>query len=258
MILDQIVADKLLEIEERERNLPLEGIRRIVLKQPKPFDFAAVLRGEDIKLIAEVKKASPSRGIIRPDFNPVEIARTYAGNGASAISVLTDSKYFQGSLNYLKDIREALGDKSPPLLRKDFILDPYQIYESRAYKADAILLIVAILTPEKLVALMDLSHQLGMRCLVEVHNETELEIALNSRARIIGINNRDLNTFSVDLTTTERLRPLIPQDRIVISESGIKDRRDIEKLKQWGVDAVLIGESLMSASNIAAKMKEFL
>jgi indole-3-glycerol phosphate synthase len=258
MILDQIVADKLLEIEERERNLPLEGIRRIVLKQPKPFDFAAVLCGEDIKLIAEVKKASPSRGIIRPDFNPVEIARTYAGNGASAISVLTDSKYFQGSLNYLKDIREALGDKSPPLLRKDFILDPYQIYESRAYKADAILLIVAILTPEKLVALMDLSHQLGMRCLVEVHNETELEITLNSRTGIIGINNRNLNTFKVDLTTTERLRPLIPKDRIVISESGIKDRRDIEKLKHWCVDAVLIGESLMSASNIAAKMKEFL
>jgi indole-3-glycerol phosphate synthase len=144
------------------------------------------------------------------------------------------------------------------LLRKDFLCDPYQVYESRAYGADSLLLIVAILTPEKLGELLGLSHELNMSCLVEVHNEAELEIALRSGARIIGINNRDLQTFTVDLTVTERLRPLIPPDRIVVSESGIKDRSDIEKLGKWGVDAVLIGESLMSAPNIATKMEELL
>jgi len=258
MILNQIVADKLLEIEVRKRDLPLEELQKKAMEQPQPLDFALALRGERIQLIAEVKKASPSKGVIRSDFNPVEIAQTYAGNGASAISVLTDSKYFQGSLDYLKDIRDALVNKMLPLLRKDFILDPYQVYESRTYGADALLLIVAVLTPEKVKALLELSHQLDMSCLVEVHNEAELEIALRSQASIIGINNRDLNTFNVDLTTTERLRPLIPKDRIVVSESGIKDRSDMEKLSNWGVDAVLIGESLMSADNIAAKMKEFL
>ncbi len=258
MILDQIVADNKLELEARKRSSPLAKLRRVVLEQPSPLDFASALRGDRIRLIAEVKKASPSRGVIRSDFNPVEIAQTYASNGASAISVLTEARYFQGSLNHLKDIRDALGDKKLPLLRKDFISDPYQIYESRAYGADSLLLIVAILTPEKLDELLWLSHELGMNCLVEVHNEAELEIALKSQARIIGINNRDLSTFTVDITTTERLRPLIPADRIVVSESGIKDRSDMEKLKKWGVDAVLIGESLMSASNIAAKMKELL
>ena len=258
MILDQIVADNRLELEIRKRSFPLEELRRVALEQPPPLDFASALRGERVQLIAEVKKASPSRGIIRSDFNPAEIAQTYASNGASAISVLTEARYFQGSLNHLKGIREALGDKRLPLLRKDFLYDPYQIYESRAYGADSLLLIVAILRPGKLQELLRLSHELNMSCLVEVHDEAELEIALNSGARVIGINNRDLGTFDVDLTTTKRLRPLIPQDRIVVSESGIKNRDDIEKLKRWGVDAVLIGEVLISASNIAAKMKELL
>jgi len=258
MILDQIVADNLRELEARKRSFPLEELKRVTLGQPPPLDFASALRGDRIQLIAEVKKASPSRGIIRPDFNPVEIAKTYANNGASAISVLTESKYFQGSLNHLRDVRNALENKRLPLLRKDFLSDPYQIYESRAYGADSLLLIVAILGPGKLKELLELSHQLNMSCLAEIHNEVELEIALGSGARIIGINNRDLNTFTVDLTTTERLRPLIPQDRIVVSESGIKNRNDMEKLKKWGVDAVLIGESLLSAPNIAARMKELL
>ena len=258
MILDQIVADNRLELETRKRSLPLAELRRVALAQPVPLDLAVALRGERIQLIAEIKKASPSMGVIRSDFDPVEIARTYASNGASAISVLTEAKYFQGSLNYLQDIREALGDKKLPLLRKDFIVDPYQLYESRAYGADALLLIVAILTPEKLETLLELSHELGLSCLVEVHSEAELEIALSRGASIIGINNRDLNTFNVDITTTERLRPLIPVDRIVVSESGIKGRRDMVKLRQWRVDAVLIGESLMAADNIAAKMKELL
>jgi len=258
MILDQIVTNNRLELESRKRITPLAEVQRVALAQPSPLDFASALRGDCIQLIAEVKKASPSRGIIRPDFDPLEIAQIYASNGASAISVLTEPKYFQGSLNHLKDIRNTMGNKRLPLLRKDFLGDPYQVYESRAYGADSLLLIVAILTLEKLSELLGLSHELNMSCLVEVHNEAELEIALRSGAGIIGINNRDLQTFTVDLTVTERLRPLIPPDRIVVSESGIKDRNDIEKLGKWGVDAVLIGESLMAAPDIAAKMKELL
>ena len=256
MILKQIVVGNLQELEVRKRSLPLSELRQMASAPPPPLDFAAALRGDGIRLIAEVKKASPSRGIIRADFNPVEIARTYAANGASAISVLTEAKYFQGSLDYLRDIGNALGNKRVPLLRKDFIIDPYQVYESRAYGADSLLLVVAILSPAQLEELLLLSHQLGMKCLVEVHNEAELEVALRSGGGIIGINNRDLNTFTVDLTTTERLRPLIPPDRIVVSESGIRERSDMEKLKKWGVDAVLIGESLVSAPDIAAKMRE--
>ncbi|HIE17612.1 MAG TPA: indole-3-glycerol phosphate synthase TrpC [Dehalococcoidia bacterium] len=256
MILDRIVADKLAELEAAKRSFPLEELIRVASRQTPPLDFASSLKGNCVKLIAEVKKASPSKGIIRSDFDPVEIAQTYAGNGASAISVLTESKYFHGSLDHLKSIRDALGNKRLPLLRKDFIFDAYQVYESRAYGADSLLLIVANLNCDKLKELSELSHQLNMDCLVEVHNEAELEIALSSQSKIIGINNRDLSNFTVDLTTTKRLRPLIPRDRIVVSESGIKDRRDMEKLRQWGVDAALIGESLMSASDIAAKMKE--
>ncbi len=258
MILEQIVADNLRELEARKRSFPLEELKRVALEQPPPLDFASALRGDHIQLIAEIKKASPSRGIIRPNFNPAEIAQTYASNGASAISVLTETRYFQGHLKHLRDIRNAPGNKSLPLLRKDFLCDPYQVYESRAYGADSLLLIVAILTPEQLGELLGLSHELNMSCLVEVHNEAELEIALRSGARIIGINNRDLQTFTVDLTVTKRLRPLIPPDRIVVSESGIKDRSDMENMRKWRVDAVLIGESLMSAPNLAAKMEELL
>ncbi len=258
MILQRIVADNRADLEARKRAVPLAELQEMASGQPPPIDFASALRGDGIRLIAEVKKASPSRGIISHDFNPVEIALTYAGNGAAAISVLTESRYFQGSLDYLKEIKKALGNRSLPLLRKDFIDDPYQVYESRAYGADAILLIVAILTPQSLAEMLELSHQMGMSCLVEVHNEDEVEIALASGAGIIGINNRDLNTFAVDLATTGRLRPLIPPDRIVVGESGIKSRDDMEKLKKWGVDAVLIGEALMSAPDIAARMKELL
>lgn len=258
MILDQIVADNRLELEATKRSLPLEELRRVALAQSPPLDFTAALRGDRVRLIAEVKKASPSKGVIRADFDPVAIARIYAANGASAISVLTESKHFQGSLSYLKNIREALGDNRPPLLRKDFIFDPYQVYEARACGADSLLLIVAMLTPDKLRELLKLSHRLKMNCLVEVHNEAELEVALSCDASIIGINNRDLNTFSVDLSTTERLRPLIPAGRLVVSESGIKDHSDMEKLGRWGVDAVLVGESLMASDDIAAKMKELL
>jgi indole-3-glycerol phosphate synthase len=258
MILEKIVADNLAELGARKNALPLNRVRGLALEQPPPLDFAAALRGDRMQLIAEVKKASPSKGVIRADFNPVEIARTYASNGASAISVLTENKYFQGSLNYLRAIKDVLRESSIPLLRKDFIHDLYQVYESRACGADSLLLIVAMLSTHQLAELLNLSHELGMSCIVEIHNKKELDTALKSGAKIIGVNNRDLKTFTVDLTTTERLRPLIPPDKIVVSESGIKDRSDMEKLRHWRVDAVLIGETFMSAPDIAARMKELL
>ena len=258
MILAKIVADNMRELEARKRALPLAEVRRMALEQDSPLDFASALRGSGVKLIAEVKRASPSGGVICPDFDPVRIAQVYAGNGASAISVLTEPRHFQGSLDYLREIGDALGNKRLPLLRKDFICEPYQVYQSRAYGADGLLLIVAVLKGEKLKELLGLSHKLGMCCLVEAHDEAEVEIALESGAGIIGINNRDLKTFNVDLAVTERLRPLIPPEIIVVSESGIKTRGDMERLRRWNVDAVLIGESLMSAPDIAARMKELL
>jgi len=258
VILDRIVADSKRELAETKRRLPLAELKELARAQPPPLDLASALRDDGIRLIAEIKKASPSRGVIRADFDPLAIARIYAANGAAAISVLTESKYFQGSLSHLKDIRDGLANKGLPLLRKDFIFDPYQVYQSRACGADSLLLIVAILKPKKLSELLALSHELNMSCLVEVHSEAELETALKSQAKIIGINNRDLKTLAVDLTVTERICPLIPRDRIVVSESGIKSRRDIEKMKGWGVDAVLVGESLVSAADIAARMRELL
>jgi indole-3-glycerol phosphate synthase len=258
MVLERIVVDSQRELEKEKRSLPLAELKRMAWAQPAPLDLASALRGDGIKLIAEIKKASPSRGVIRADFAPMAIAQTYADNGAAAISVLTESKYFQGSLSHLKDIRDRRANRGLPLLRKDFILDHYQVYQSRAYGADSLLLIVAILTPEKLGELLALSHELKMSCLVEVHSEAELEIALKSQAKIIGINNRDLKTLAVDLNITRCLRPLIPADRIVVSESGLKDRSDIEKMKAWGVNAVLVGESLLSAADIATKMRELL
>jgi len=256
MILDQMVSDNREVLETRQRRIPLTELQEIVGEQLQPLDFDLAIKGNDIKLIAEVKKASPSRGTICRDFDYIGIAQKYATGGAAAISVLTEPQYFQGSLEYLKEIRKTV--KDIPLLRKDFIFDPYQIYEARAYGADAILLIVAILTLSELRELLALSHELGMRCLVEVHSEDELEEALESGARIIGINNRDLHTFDVDISTTQRLRPLIPYDRIVVSESGIKNRSDILKLRQCNVDAALIGEALMSASDIVIRMRELI
>ncbi|MBM3154982.1 MAG: indole-3-glycerol phosphate synthase TrpC [Chloroflexi bacterium] len=257
-ILNQIVSQNLQELEHKKRSLSMVELQRIACEQPLPLDFASAIQGDAIRLIAEVKKASPSKGIIRPDFDAGAIAQIYANNGASAISVLTESRHFQGSLEHLQEVRSALGDRGVPLLRKDFICEPYQVYESRAYGADSLLLIVAILQPGELQELLGLSHELDMSCLVEVHDEAEVEVAMKSGARIIGINNRDLTTFAVDLATTERLRPLIPSDRIVVSESGVKERADIERLNKLGIDAVLIGEALMSASDVAAKMRELL
>jgi indole-3-glycerol phosphate synthase len=193
--------------------------------------------------------------VLSPNFNPTKLARTYAEGGAAAISVLTEANCFMGSNEHLAAIKEVV---ALPLLRKDFIFDPYQVYESRAYGADALLLITAILSQGQLNDLVSLSHSLGLMCLVEVHNGDEVERAVLSEAEIIGINNRDLNTFTVDINTTRRLRPLVPKGKIVVSESGIRSRKDMEKLRKWGVDAVLVGEALVTAGDVRAKMKELI
>ena len=258
MFLREIVNNTRLEIESSKSRLPLKEMEKMALEQAPPIDITRVLRGDSVKLIAEMKKASPSRGIIRNDFHPLEIAQTYASNGAAAISILTEQKYFKGNIDYIKQIRDELKYEKIPLLRKDFVIDPYQVYQSRAYGADSLLLIMAILKPDELKELLSFSHRLGMKCIVEVHNEEELGVAIGSGAEIIGINNRDLDTFEVDISTTKRLKPLIPADRIVVSESGIKNRYDMEKLREWGINAALIGEALMSSPDIALKMRELL
>ncbi len=254
-MLDKIIAQKREEVEQRKKAATITYLQERITRQKPVLDLVPALKGDSIRLIAEVKQASPSRGILSPNFNPTELARTYTECGAAAISVLTEANYFMGSIEYLAAIKAVVG---LPLLRKDFIFDLYQVYESRAYGADALLLIAAILSQEQLKELISLSHSLGLRCLVEVHNKDEVERAILSEAEIIGINNRDLNTFAVDIATTRRLRPLISQERIVVSESGIKSSRDIEKLRKWGVDAVLVGEALVTAGDTRAKMKELL
>jgi indole-3-glycerol phosphate synthase len=256
MFLDRIVIEKLDELEQRQKILPLAELETGIREKPAPLDLAAAISGDSLRLIAEIKRASPSAGVLHPDLDPVKLASTYAQCSAAAISVLTESRYFGGSLEDLEAIRRKLPNM--PLLRKDFILKPYQLFESRAWGADAVLLIVAILDDAELEELLMLSHALGMNCLVEVHNEDELKRALKTGARIIGISNRNLNTMTVDLNVTRRLRPLIPSDRLVVSESGVRGRDDIQKLKEWGVNGVLVGEALVTANDVAAKIKELL
>ncbi len=254
-MLDRIVTRRREEVEQRKKVAPASYLRERIARLKPALDLAPALKNDRIQLIAEVKQASPSLGTLTSSFNPTKLAQAYAEGGAAAISVLTEATHFMGSIEHLAAIREAVG---LPLLRKDFIFDPYQVYESRAYGADALLLITAILSRGQLEELISLSHSLGLGCLVEVHNEGETERAVLSEAEIIGINNRDLNTFDVDINTTRQLRPLVPKGKIVVSESGIRSRKDVEKLRKWGVDAVLIGEALVTAENVRAKMKELL
>ncbi|MFH1486928.1 MAG: indole-3-glycerol phosphate synthase TrpC [Chloroflexota bacterium] len=256
MFLEEIVAEKRHELAARQASLSLIELKRRIVEQAEPLDFTgALVRDREVSLIAEVKKASPSKGLLLPSFDAVALAKTYAENGASAISVLTEERHFQGSLEHLSAIRRALGN-GLPLLRKDFIFDPYQVYEARAYGADALLLIVAILGDEELRELLVLSRQLGMQCLVEAHDQLELERALKARARVIGINNRDLRTFKVDLTTTQKLAPLVPNGNVIVSESGIRSRQDMDLLRAWGVQSALVGEALVTARDIPAKVRE--
>lgn len=255
-ILDEIYKYKLSEIIENKRRVPLEVLKGNSEKRQGVKPFGAVLKSDtNICIIAEVKKASPSLGVIREDFRPVEIARMYESGGAAAISVLTDEKFFKGSLSYVNAIKESV---NLPVLRKDFIIDLYQIYEARSAGADALLLIAALLSREEIQHFLGLAKELGMDCLVEVHTEAELHKVLQTSAHIIGINNRDLKTFKTDLETTLRLRSLISDEKIIVSESGITSRADIINLFQNGVNAVLVGETLMRCSDISAKLHELL
>ena len=260
-ILDRIVADKRQELERRRKEEPLAILRERLAQAPPTRSLAQALRGPSLGLIAEVKRASPSRGVLRADLDPQALARTYAGSGAAAISVLTEEQHFQGSLADLIAVRAVLdgrGDPRLPLLRKDFLFDAYHLYEARAYGADAVLLIAAVLNPGLLAELLALARTLGLECLVEVHDQQELERALTADAQIIGINNRDLRTFEVNLALSERLRPLIPEDRVVVAESGIHSRADMQRLRALGVNAVLIGEALVTAEDAGAKIGELL
>ena len=259
MILNEIIANKKEELTRLKADFPekglVQGLKMRIKHLPPTRDFIKAVSGNDIKIIAEVKKASPSKGIIKKDFNPVEIAKTYEMNGAAAISVLTEEKYFHGHIDYLREIKEEV---SLPVLRKDFIFDEYQIYESRAAGADALLLIARVLEKKEIEDFLDLSHDLSMSCLVEVHDEEELEKVLSTKAKLIGINNRDLKTFKTDIKTTLNLAIKIPKDRIVVSESGINSYNDVDLLKRKGIHVFLVGESLMREKDIGKKLKELL
>jgi indole-3-glycerol phosphate synthase len=255
VILDDIAAYKRIEVESRKKDA---ANRYEAPTGTTTRDFAAALRrpeGALPRIIAEVKKASPSKGIIRPDFDHVGIAKSYAHSGAAAISVLTDEKFFQGHLDYLSECRASV---SLPVIRKDFIIDESQIFEARIAGADAILLIVALLDVQTLRSFQAVAKGLGMASLVEVHDKDEMEKAIESGAEIIGINNRDLQTFKVDIGTTFRLVPLIPPGKTIVSESGISTSDDLKRLADANVDAALIGETFMRAPDPGEKLRELI
>jgi indole-3-glycerol phosphate synthase len=250
-ILQRIVTHKRGEVEERKAARPTVSLA----SAPPVRDFTGALRAETVRLIAEVKQASPSKGVMRADFHPVALARTYAENGAACISVLTDEEFFRGHDRYLTQIREAV---DVPLLRKEFIIDPWQIAESRALGADAVLLIVAVLSLAELRDFQARAHDLGMAALVEVHTGEELRTALELDAPLVGINNRNLHTFETTLETTERLAPLALSagDRLLVSESGIYTATDVAQVARCGARAVLVGEALVREGDAAAKVRE--
>jgi indole-3-glycerol phosphate synthase len=256
-ILDAIVRDKRDEVARRRAETPRAELDRACATLGPTREFAPALRPApgNVALIAEVKKASPSRGVLAPDrpWDPVGLAQTYAGNGAAAISILTDEKYFQGELALLGRIRAAVG---VPLLRKDFTIDEYQLWESRAAGADAILLIVAILEPALLGDLLSAAKGLGLGALVETHTAAELDTALSAGATIVGVNNRDLRTFETHLETTLALLPTIPPGVTVVSESGFATAADVRRVVAAGAHAVLVGEGLVRAGDVAAKVRE--
>lgn len=258
--LAQICATTLEEVKRRRADMPLQQIKtkvKALRDQPRAFGLALKEKVADggFGLIAEIKKASPSAGLIRPDFDPVEIAHTYHEAGATCLSVLTDEPFFQGSPAYLKAVREAVG---LPVLRKDFVLDPWQVYESRLMGADCILLIMAALTDALARELEELARALEMDVLVEVHDRRELDRALGLQTQLIGINNRNLKTLRTDLETTVELAPLVPSDRFLISESGIRTHADIVRLCEAGVRCFLVGESLLKQADLSAATHKLL
>jgi len=253
MILDKIIETKKEEVEQLKRQTTAFALKRTIALLEPCRDFRRAISFAGCNIIAEVKCASPSRGRLIADFDPVRIASVYEKNGAAAISVLTDEKYFAGHKNYLMQIRQNV---KLPLLRKDFIIDPLQIYESRAIGADAILLIVHVLG-KTLAEFILLSRELGLSPLVEVHTQEELELALAADAEIIGINNRNLDTFVTDIETSRKLRAQIPADKIVVAESGIMSRSDMDFLMQANIHTFLIGEALITAPDIGEKLRAF-
>lgn len=260
-ILEQILAHKRLEVHRQQAKIPLAVLREKVRRAPPVRDFAAALRRTmSTALIAEVKKASPSRGVLLTDFDHLALARTYVANGAAAISVLTDQRFFQGSLMYLTGIRKLpeVQQVGTPLLRKDFIIDPYQVYEARAYGADALLLIVAALDDALLRDLFALTYELGMHALIEVHTIAELERALSLHPPIIGVNNRDLHRFVTERTTTKMIAdalPPPPHRPLLVSESGIFTPEHVAEVRSYGADAILVGEALVTAGDIGAQVR---
>ena len=255
-ILRRIVEVKRREVERLKVERPVPALEKLIEAKPSPLNLAGALWGDSVRIIAEVKKASPAKGLLRPGLDVVELASSYVENGAAAISVLTNVDHFQGSIEDLERVHGVAAPQSVPVLRKEFIFDPYQVFEARAHGADAILLIVAMLTRPLLRELMEVAKSLWLQCLVEVHDEGEIETALEEEAEILGINNRDLRTFETDLSVTERLAKLVPEGKIVVSESGIGSRSDIRRVKGAGAHAALIGEAFVIAPDPGAKLRE--
>lgn len=253
MILDEIVEKRKIQLEREKAAADFETVKKAAERLDRRcISFKSALAKPDkLSVISEVKKASPSKGLIQPNFAPVKIAKEYETCGADAVSCLTEEHYFQGSSEYFKAIRQAIG---LPMIRKDFIIDEYQIYEARLMGADAILLIAAVLDDEKLKRFGDTARSLGLDILAETHDKDELERVLALDFDIIGINNRNLKTFEVTLETTARLAGMIPEEKVIVSESGIKDNADMKTVRSYGVDAVLIGETLMRSGNIGATL----
>ena len=258
-ILDEIMAHHREQLPKIMREVPLADLRALVSVAPPPLDFHAALAHPGVSLIAECKKASPSKGLIARKYDPVILTQTYAKAGASAISVLTDARHFQGKLADLRDVKEtSLAQKRPlPVLRKDFTFHPYQVYEARAAGADAILLIAAVLGDGDMKSLLELTHKLGMNALVEVHTLDELQRVLPLAPRIIGVNNRNLQTFAVDFENTARLREAIPAGILTVGESGLKTVEDVRTMRDIGVDAILVGETLMRSKDPLATARSF-
>lgn len=257
-ILRQIVEAKKIEVERLKIDVPVADLEQLIKNNESPLNFAGNLWGDVLRVIAEVKRASPAKGVLRADLDPVDLTNTYIDNGAAAISVLTNTDHFKGSIKDLQIVQEIAYAKSVPVLRKEFIFDPYQVYESRAYKADAILLIVSMLPHDLFKDLLILSQELWMQCLVEVHNESELTMALELDSEIIGINNRDLKTFKTDVSVTERLAPMIPKGKIIVSESGVSNSETINRVRAAGANAVLVGEALVTSKNPGVTLRELL
>ncbi|MBI2853514.1 MAG: indole-3-glycerol phosphate synthase TrpC [Chloroflexi bacterium] len=254
-MLNRIVASTWQRVAQRSKARPFSQVEKLARQAPAARDFAGELKKEGIGIIAEIKRASPSKGMLNPSLDAVAQAHSYEHGGAAAISVLTEPEFFHGSFSDLEAAQKAV---KLPVLCKDFIVDPYQVFEARAHGADAVLLIAANLSRESLIGLQSLAKGLGMAALVETHNESDVEKALAAGATVIGINNRNLADFTLDIQTTFRLRPLLPDTAVVVSESGIGSRKDVVALERAGINAVLIGESLVKSADPAARIKELL